>query len=1111
MELDNYIKQGKAMGYEGEELRKFVKEREERDERQRQREHEKEMKEYDLQIAQQKTDPNDSRAESKTDREKMPKLPAFNEGKDNIDSYLKRFERYATIMGWKKEKWAVPLSTLLTAKALEVYSRLPDDLANDYDKLKAALLRRYELHEEGFRLKFRKSKLETNESFSQFAERIGGYLNRWIEMGSVPKDYQSICDLMIREQIMNVCHKDLSLYLRERNPRSVKAMVDLADMYQVAHSGGTDKTFGKGKSKTQSTSDAKNSSSTSYDSEQKKRGQKSVRCFNCNGRGHLARACPSPKTDNSGKTAALKVTEPQTSQKETGVSQQMVGLCVSVNSENYEYSRQPGRYFQQKCGPELPVISAVSTNDNMPVTPGFVGGQKVTVLRDSGCSTVVVRKTFVKSDEYTGTTKRCVLLDGTILDVPVATISIDTPFYVGQVQALVMTRPIYDLIVGNIPNVREPSSPDPDWAPTEVNRGLNSEGGAVETRGQIAKRQKPFLPLKVGTESSNVTKEEVREAQENDPQLAKLWNLAKTGLPKVNISGSKVTFVIKGGMLYRYFVSPKVDYGNVLRQLVVPSNYRNEVMKLAHDTPLAGHLGTKKTTDRVLSSFYWPGVHDDIRRYCLSCEICQRTVSKGSVGRVPLGTMPLIDTPFRRVAVDLVGPITPITERGNRYILTLVDYATRYPEAVALPKIESERVAEALFEIYTRVGVPQEILSDMGTQFTSEVMKEVGRLLTLKQLTTTPYHPICNGLVERFNGTLKKMLRRMCAERPSDWDRYLPALLFAYREAPQESLGFSPFELMYGRTVRGPLTILKELWSGEVDHEEVKNTYQYVVDLRERLDRTCQMAQEEISKASKRYKKYYDARTRDRKFSLGDKVLVLLPTESNKLLMQWKGPYAIVEKVAKHDYKVKVGTKVKTLHANLLKKYVSRDEDDAKVSVLEMQRICSCVISFDDDVESQCDNEMFNNSGEMECGELAEKVALDLPSVTPNESVDDVKVSDDLNLHQVNEIKRLLNVFQDVLKDVPGRTNLIQHTIHLTSQVPIRSKPYQVPHAMVDSVKCEIQSMLEMGVIEPSTSPYASPVVLVRKKDNSIRFCVDYRKLNKITVLIPNRYHTLIV
>ena len=166
--------------------------------------------------------------------------------------------------------------------------------------------------------------------------------------------------------------------------------------------------------------------------------------------------------------------------------------------------------------------------------------------------------------------------------------------------------------------------------------------------------------------------------------------------------------------------------------------------------------------------------------------------------------MPLIKTWFDRVAVDLVGPIAPVTEKGNRYILTLLDYATRYPEAVPLKGIETERVAEALVSMFSRVGVPREILTDLGTQFTSGLMKEVSRLLSMKQLTTTPYHPQSNGLVKKFNGRLKTMLKKMSAERPKDWDRYIDAMLFAYREARQESMGFSPFELLYGRTVRGP-------------------------------------------------------------------------------------------------------------------------------------------------------------------------------------------------------------------------------------------------------------------------------------------------------------------
>ena len=231
--------------------------------------------------------------------------------------------------------------------------------------------------------------------------------------------------------------------------------------------------------------------------------------------------------------------------------------------------------------------------------------------------------------------------------------------------------------------------------------------------------------------------------------------------------------------------------------------------------------------------------------------------------KVPLGNMPLIETPFRRVAVDLVGPIAPCTDRGGRYILTLVDYATRYPEATVLKNIEAETVAEALVTMFTRVGVPEEVLSDQGSQFMSSVMKGVSRLLSINQLATTPYHPMCNGLVEKFNGALKAMLRRMCAERPKDWDRYLPALLFAYREAPQESLGFSPFELLYGRTVRGPMAILKDIWSkGEVE-PVVKTTYEYVLDLQSRLQETCTLARDALIKAQITQKRHFDVKARN--------------------------------------------------------------------------------------------------------------------------------------------------------------------------------------------------------------------------------------------------------
>ena len=117
------------------------------------------------------------------------------------------------------------------------------------------------------------------------------------------------------------------------------------------------------------------------------------------------------------------------------------------------------------------------------------------------------------------------------------------------------------------------------------------------------------------------------------------------------------------------------------------------------------------------------------------------------------------------------------------------------------------------------------------------------------------------------------MLPKICAEYPNDWDNYLPALLFAVREIPQELLGFSPFELLYGRNVRGPIQILRELRSVEETDECALLTYQNVVALKERLEHTCKLAQNTIGKLDIKQNAFYDKRSRSRKFDVGDKVL----------------------------------------------------------------------------------------------------------------------------------------------------------------------------------------------------------------------------------------------
>ncbi|XP_063879460.1 uncharacterized protein LOC135110819 [Scylla paramamosain] len=178
-------------------------------------------------------------------------------------------------------------------------------------------------------------------------------------------------------------------------------------------------------------------------------------------------------------------------------------------------------------------------------------------------------------------------------------------------------------------------------------------------------------------------------------------------------------------------------------------------------------------------------------------------------------------------------------------------------------------VTEALVGIFCHVGIPKEVLSDRGTQFTSGMMDETFRLFSVKGLNTTPWHPMCNVLCERFNGTLKEMLKRLDAEQPKEWPRYVAPLLFAYREAPQSTLKFSPFELLNGRAVRGPLQVLRELWDEDVPSLEVSTTYEYVMNLAGRHRETCRMAKEEVLKAQEVQKAHYDRNARLRTLQAG--------------------------------------------------------------------------------------------------------------------------------------------------------------------------------------------------------------------------------------------------
>lgn len=436
--------------------------------------------------------------------------------------------------------------------------------------------------------------------------------------------------------------------------------------------------------------------------------------------------------------------------------------------------------------------------------------------------------------------------------------------------------------------------------------------------------------------------------------------------------------------------------------------------------------------------------------------------------------MPLVNKPFQRIAMDIIGPLDR-SKSGNKFILTICDYATRYPEAIALPSTEASRIAKHLVELFSRVGIPDEILTDQGTNFMSALLQDVYLLLNIKRIRTTPYHPQTDGLVERFNSTLKSMLKKFVASNAKDWDEYLPYLLFAYREAPQESTGFSPFELLYGRRVRGPLDVLSESWTDD-EQQEDRDVSTHIAEMRHRLEEMCEHVQSNMAKAQQKQKKHYDKSTKHQQLEIGDKVLVLIPSRKSKLKLERMGPYVVTKKVSPVDYEVEMPGRRKekrVYHINLLKKW---NDDDG----LRMNALLAKV------------DELTVNAHEVELTDLPEY---------PEENADDFELhlSPELTEKQKTDLEQLINEFRPIFSEQPGKTTVTEHVIDTGRVNPISQQPYRIPLARREVVKDLIDKMLEDGIIEESHSAWASPIVLVDKTDGSVRFCVDYRKLNAVS------------
>ena len=236
--------------------------------------------------------------------------------------------------------------------------------------------------------------------------------------------------------------------------------------------------------------------------------------------------------------------------------------------------------------------------------------------------------------------------------------------------------------------------------PLSGEQGEEAPGEAQNTtdgaRSKLTQDQRRTLRRQLGNqnkdkESGNPVLEmsagELKDLQAKDPTLARIQEAAE-GKPSL---AAGVGFFKRDGLLYRRWTPPGRGEEAQIEQLVLPQECRKTVLELGHQIPLAGHLGKQKTQQRILRRFYWPTVFKDVEEFCRCCVQCQKSTNR-RVQQAPLIPLPIISEPFSRIAMDIVGPL-PRSRAGNRYVLVLCDYATRYPEAVPLPSTDAEHVA----------------------------------------------------------------------------------------------------------------------------------------------------------------------------------------------------------------------------------------------------------------------------------------------------------------------------------------------------------------------------------------------------------------------------------
>ncbi|UYV67118.1 hypothetical protein LAZ67_4003958, partial [Cordylochernes scorpioides] len=364
--------------------------------------------------------------------------------------------------------------------------------------------------------------------------------------------------------------------------------------------------------------------------------------------------------------------------------------------------------------------------------------------------------------------------------------------------------------------------------------------------------------------------------------------------------------------------------------LVVPEKKKREIMKEYHNHMSNGHLGVARTMYRIKSKYFWPSMLKDVSEFVKTCHLCQSRKGSNQLPSGLLQPIPPANFPFERIGIDFVAPL-PSTKNRKKWIIVLTDYYTRYAETRAVSEATVKEVSKFLVEdIFLRHGAPQYLISDRGSQFTSNLMKKVMKTCKIKHCFTTSYHPQTNGLTERLNRTLINMLSMYVNTDQKNWDEILPFITHAYNTTIQETTGYSPFFLMFGRE---PTSLLDDRnISVDIDKDDYDEYIKHHLD---KINRTRKLVINNTIKTQEKMKKNYDKKHMERSYEPGELVAVWTPIRKigkcEKVLRKYFGPYRILKKLPNVNYLIEPkdnpGQDPLIVHVSRIKPYFERIDE----------------------------------------------------------------------------------------------------------------------------------------------------------------------------------------